>query len=299
MKRLLDESTDELTRSLLQAGVDHRPSPDNKRQLIVALGAGGALGLFSSNAFAWLGTTAGKVTAAGVAVGVAGAVFVAGPVLRPSGEAVDRAVASAARDGVAESNTATSLGAEPRAAESAPAAVSPAASAPNALSPEALSPEALPPEALFPQIEGPGSVESPQMGSEREVAAPELAEQDEAPRARDADESRRGSHKASGSRHAKSSRKGRHERRSASAKKEHRAEKVATQAPSAASDARRAALDAEVRLVDEMHAAARRDDRDALARLVAAYRAEFADGQLRKEVADFEARLAPAARSAP
>src|SRR5262245_16832015 len=105
MKRLLDESTDELTRSLLQAGVDHRPAPDNKRQLLVALGAGSALGLFSSNAFAWLGTTAGKVTAAGVAVGVAGAVLVAGPMLRPGGgpgggpgaDSADRVVSSAAR----------------------------------------------------------------------------------------------------------------------------------------------------------------------------------------------------------
>ena len=63
MKRLVDETTDELARSLLEAGIEHRPPPGNKAQVIVALGAGGALSMLSSNAFAWLSTTAGKVTA--------------------------------------------------------------------------------------------------------------------------------------------------------------------------------------------------------------------------------------------
>jgi hypothetical protein len=76
MKKLLDESTDDLTRSLLQAGIEHRPPAGAKAQLILALGAGGAVGLFSSNAFAWLGTSAGKLTVLSVTLAVAGAVFV-------------------------------------------------------------------------------------------------------------------------------------------------------------------------------------------------------------------------------
>jgi hypothetical protein len=76
MKKLLDESTDDLTRSLLQAGIEHRPPAGAKAQLILALGAGGAVGLFSSNAFAWLGTTAGKLTVLSMTLAVAGAVYV-------------------------------------------------------------------------------------------------------------------------------------------------------------------------------------------------------------------------------
>jgi hypothetical protein len=64
--------------------------------------------------------------------------------------------------------------------------------------------------------------------------------------------------------------------------------------PLAETEARResASLDAEVRLVDDMHWAARRNDRDALARFVATYHASFPDGQLQEEVAAFAARLA-------
>jgi hypothetical protein len=51
------------------------------------------------------------------------------------------------------------------------------------------------------------------------------------------------------------------------------------------------ALDTEVRLVDDMHGAARRNDREALARYVEVYRESFPEGQLKKEVAEFAARL--------
>jgi hypothetical protein len=50
-------------------------------------------------------------------------------------------------------------------------------------------------------------------------------------------------------------------------------------------------LDSEVRLVDDMHGAARRNDREALGRFVDRYRTTFPDGQLKKEVAEFAARL--------
>jgi hypothetical protein len=53
----------------------------------------------------------------------------------------------------------------------------------------------------------------------------------------------------------------------------------------------RAQLDAEVRLVDDMHWAARRNDREALGRYLAQYRSSFPEGQLKKEVAEFAARL--------
>ena len=270
MKRLLDESTDELTRSLLQAGVEHRPPPGNKRQLIVAMGAGGALGLFSSNAFAWLGTTAGKVTAAGVAVGVAGAVFVAGPMLRSSEPSHPPQQAISAARPSAE-----------RAAEVTPAPAQP------------ISP------ALEPAVDQPVVTEA--TGNERDLSKEALAsETDEtseaAPRA-PARASSTSPKKAQGKK--ASARKA---RASASPPKK-RARKrggAVASAPAAptlaastapAADARRAALDAEVRLVDDMHGAARRKERAALARLVAAYRAEFPDGQRKKEVTDFERSL--------
>jgi hypothetical protein len=56
-------------------------------------------------------------------------------------------------------------------------------------------------------------------------------------------------------------------------------------------------LDAEVRLVDDMHSAVRRNDDEALARFVERYRLTFPDGQLKKEVAEFAARLSPSKTS--
>lgn len=240
MKRLLDESTDELTRSLLQAGIEHRPPPGNQRRVIMALGAGGAFGLFSSNAFAWLGTTTGKLTAAGVAVGVAGAVFVAAPLVR-SGDASPAAVRSAAS-------------------------------------------RAAPVEVPAPAMEPAGAVDPG--GAERDDGEGVLAEAMRAEAARaDEPEARRG-RKAARARRAE-------------ARKAARARKKKTSAPAAAESvaapeeaaSERAALDAEVRLVDDMHRAARREDLDALASLVAAYRARFPEGQLKKEVEAFSARL--------
>lgn len=275
MKRLLDESTDELTRSLLQAGVEHRPPPGNKRQLIVAMGAGGALGLFSSNAFAWLGTTAGKVTAGVTAVGVAGAVFVAGPLLRPS-----------------EPST--------HAPEQAITAARPSAER------NAADPRALPSNSAFAEqpVTQPVLPEADERELAKEAALPAEAAQ---PAPRDASERKVSSTSQKKAQGKQAS--GRKARASASlqkkkgaAKKRGDAAASTAAAPTVVTDgatgreptaeARRAALDAEVRLVDDMHGAARRKEREALARLVAAYRSEFPDGQLKKEVADFEASLA-------
>jgi len=84
-----------------------------------------------------------------------------------------------------------------------------------------------------------------------------------------------------------------HERRTARLKKRS-APKAAMPAASvdvAEAAAERASLDAEVRMVDDMHWAARRNDRAALGRLVAAYRSAFPNGQLEAEVGEFAARL--------
>jgi hypothetical protein len=283
MKRLLDESTDELTRSLLEAGVEHRPSPANKRQVIVALGAGGALGLFSSNAFAWLGTTAGKVTAAGVAVGVAGAVLVGAPVLRSPDAGGERV----ARHGVTERILAE------KAAASASGPSDEAMAEPSALG---SSEDASEQRDLSGARQLEESLREPATtGSERGAAAGEAT-----PRARDVSERRR-ARKVAGARRSRPV-SGRKARPLAAEAPGASAEKVAKQAADESvaevqalapvtQEARRAALDAEVRLVDEMRAAARRDDHDGLARLVAAYQREFPDGQLETEVADFEALL--------
>jgi hypothetical protein len=75
MKRLLEESTDELERELLEAGAEHRPPARNQAKLLVALGVGGALGFLGSKASAWLWTTAGKLTLLSVALCTVGAIY--------------------------------------------------------------------------------------------------------------------------------------------------------------------------------------------------------------------------------
>ena len=70
MKRLIDETSDDLTHSLLQAGIDHRPPPGSQARLLVTLGAGSALGLTTSKALGFWSTSAGKLTLVGLSVGV-------------------------------------------------------------------------------------------------------------------------------------------------------------------------------------------------------------------------------------
>lgn len=259
MKRLVDETTDELTRSLLSAGIEHRPPPGNKAKVIVALGAGGAIGLFSSNAFAWLSTTAGKVTvgvtAIGVAVGVAGTVWVAAP----GGEA---------RHGAGDEGSAT---AEQLVASGQRSASSGAARAGDAPAPGE--------DPSLPELSGDPSAPA-------SAASPASAEA----------EARQG--RASGSRRERSARRA---RRAASRERARAAQsELSERAPSEASPAvdelepsssEQADLDAEVKLVDDMHWAARRNDHEALGRFVERYQAAFPDGQLKKEVDSFAARL--------
>jgi hypothetical protein len=55
-------------------------------------------------------------------------------------------------------------------------------------------------------------------------------------------------------------------------------------------DQRAPGLDSEIQLVDAMRGAAQRNDTAALRRLLAAYRGQFPDGQLRQEVAELALR---------
>jgi hypothetical protein len=279
MKRLVDESSDELTRALLRAGIEDGPPPGNKAHVIVALGAGSALGLFSSNAFAWLGSTAGKVTAAGVAVGMAGAVFIAAP--RWGGDADVSSGAPRASAGQARVNAGV---------EAAPEV------------PPAVAPEMAPAVAVQAPAGELGAPPTGTVGSSSEGLGSGAAS---APSA--------GETKLGGS---QAKRLERRQKKLAAAKKRGEARRAASEASAAAplaearssaevslspgespvaaheaSAAAGSALDTEVRLVDDMHWAARRNDRVALARFVEAYRESFPRGQLQKEVAEFAARL--------
>lgn len=79
MKKLLDETTDDLTRALLEAGARQRPPAGSRRKLLVALGASTAVGLFSSKALAWFGTGLGKWTTLAVTVGAVGTIYALTP----------------------------------------------------------------------------------------------------------------------------------------------------------------------------------------------------------------------------
>jgi hypothetical protein len=289
MKRLVDESTDELTRSLLVAGIEHRPGPGSKARVIVALGAGGALGLFSSNAFAWLGTTAGKLTAAGVAVGVAGAVFIAAPRLvrdEPARAAQSSGVAIARQDSKFQD----------RPLEGSPLAHIPAG---GSLAEEAVAAPAS--ESAASDL-GSHAVGSSTSGGAASATGKTATKKLSLWRERRMAARRRAQHRA--------------------AEREETAELAAAKpAPALATPPadeldprggveqsvadppaveplqkvellqKNADLDSEVKLVDEMHWAARHNDHEALERFVERYRETFPDGQLKKEVAQFAARL--------
>jgi hypothetical protein len=265
MKRLVDETADEFTRSLLVAGIEHQPDPGNKARVIVALGAGGALGLFSSNAFAWLGTTAGKVTAVSLAIGVAGAAFIAAPELLRQEPAPRAAVSS--------------RGGAPR----RPAPPAPAVGAAGAV--EALAAD----EGSVAAPSSPLTTDSGSLPS----GSPASATGKAATKKLSAWRERRlaARRRAALSQHVE-------------ARPDEPAAEAASAVPTAAAPLAerldpigvgltrtKADLDSEVRLVDDMHWAARRNDREALGRFLERYREAFPDGQLKDEVAGFAARL--------
>lgn len=69
MKRLVDSSTSDLSKSLLRAGIEHQAPAQGRMKLLVALGVGGGLTLATSKALAWLATSSGKLTV--LATGIA------------------------------------------------------------------------------------------------------------------------------------------------------------------------------------------------------------------------------------
>lgn len=297
MKKLLDETTDDLTRALLVAGLEHRPPAGNKAQVIVALGAGGALGLFSSNALAWLGTTSGKLTAFGAAVGMAGAVYAT---VLPGSEASGPVASgsSASRSPVAADVAPDSTGRAPLVERADPVEVPPAGSLERppvasegggSASVEPASDSDLRAGDIRAGDVRAGDVEPPVRGARNErrlakIVAPKWSE----PR-------RNGplpavlAPPAVGAIPVDALAAG-----AAEADVRQGAVVQAMAVDPAAVDPAGAAnpsLDAEVRLVDDMHWAVRRNDREALGRFLETYRVRFPDGQLKKEVAEFAARL--------
>ncbi len=263
MKKLVDETTDDFTRSLLIAGIEHRPPAANRAHLLVALGAGSAVGLFSAKAFGWLGTGAGKVTLVGMALGVAGAAYSVAPLL------------SAERDGARDGAVVVvDERAEPSEAKAVVAPLMPLPAVPDSSSSSAAS--------------------SGLLSEEREAASATTL----AGTALDADEAVEVA--ASAAKPKGSRRKARAARVEQGSGPLPAVEKTPPAVGALAETAgaqeaektrERLRLDSEVALVDDMHWAARSNDHEALARFVESYRLQFPDGQLQAEVAKFAARL--------
>jgi hypothetical protein len=275
MKKLLDETPDDLTRALLEAGRSHRPPAAQHARVLGALGVGVGVGLFSSKASAWLGTSAGKLTLLGMSVGIAGSVWMALP------------------------------SAEPARIEARSNAVSPNAVSPNAVSPNAVSPNAV---SAFAPLEPQPSVPAPVAvapsdpgGSSLAGSSVSNAVPDRHAHAPVASEWRR---RAAGERKRTATR-----RDDAAQRLEANAEAplsaasasplaVAAASPVAAEveapEARGSGLESEIQLVDAMRGAAQRNDTSALQRLLEDYRGTFPRGQLRQEVSELALRtLAP------
>jgi hypothetical protein len=260
MKKLLDETTDELTRSLLDAGRTHRPPAGNQARLLLALGVGSSIGLLSSKAFAWLGSSAGKLTLVSVGVlGIAGAAYSFAP--RPNaGDSSGRALS-----GRASSDTVEARAALTPQLPAADVALAAQRSAPQPAEPQAVFVPA--PAADVPQSERSSGVAPRVARASRRAHAP-AAERNER-------------------------RLSRAERRSAArrvdavalraAASESASESTEASQPSAPSAS---TLKSEVALVDAMRGAAARRDGEALRRLIANYRGSFPEGQLRQEVSE-------------
>jgi len=283
MKKLLDETSDELTRSLLLAGRTHRPPAASRARLLVALGAAGGIGLFSSKAFAWLGTSAGKLTLLGVGVAVAGGAYA----LASAPVAESPRVAVLSNVGLPEAEL-------PEAGLPAPVALGATAAAPASAGPSALDPaapaEAAPAAAALPSSV-PASVAdatvsprvaSPGLGSataRRRVApAPSAAAQ-------------RTSRASSGT----------------AARRDDALERMEPQQDGSLSAVleppaggterapRVSNLQSEILLVDAIRGAAQRHDAEAVRRLMDDYRGSFPDGQLKREVSELALRALPPA----
>lgn len=261
MKKLLEETTDELTRALLVAGSSHRPPPGNKAKLLVSLGVGTSVGLLSSKAFAWLSTSAGKASVISV-VGLAGALYVAAPLFSSPQQEPPRATPDN------EQPVATEVAPAVSAPQDAPRTVfmplAPAARGEPASVVPGSDSVAAPAATRVPRARMPATEANVEQPARRSARAKRTREQEALPV--------QGSVQGS------------------AAQLPPEAPPEAS-APVAAVAVDRSRLEAEVQLVDDMHWAARRNDREALGRFVASYRLQFPDGQLRQEVAEFAERL--------
>jgi hypothetical protein len=310
MKKLLDETSDDLTRALLQAGRSHRPPAANQAKLLGALGVGVGVGLFSSKAFAWLGTSAGKLTLLGVSVGIAGSVWAvlpsaeptrvearsstaaSSPVSAPS--AVSRsAVSSSAVSSSAVSSSAVSSNAvaalapsEPNSVVPAPVAAAPSDPGGSSLAGSSVS-NAVPARHAYAPVASEWRRRAAggrkRIATRRDDAAPRLEASAEAPlsaapasppavgTASSATASSAAGSLAAGSLAAGSL-------------------AAASSSPADAPAVRVAGLESEIQLVDAMRGAAQRNDTSALRRLVENYRGTFPEGQLRQEVSELALR---------
>jgi hypothetical protein len=292
MKKLLDETPDNLTRALLEAGRSHRPPPGNQAKVLLAMGAGAGVGLFSSKAFAWLSTSAGKLTLLGVTLGIAGAVVVALPprdavprdavplaAVDPAGVApqVVAAQPAAAQSNEARLDQHSIIVPAPVAGASSELRVSSATSSRVTTSVSALREDA--PASSVRQRRT--SAARKRTATRRDDASQQLVKQAEGPLP-----AAPASPPAVG------------------ALVDARAGAAADSRPGAAADPpgavegpeeRVSGLESEIQLVDAMRGAAQRNDTSALRRLVASYRGAFPTGQLRQEVSELALRALPAA----
>lgn len=269
MKKLLDENTDELTRALLEAGRAHRPPATNQAKLLLALGVGSSVGLLSSKAFAWLGTTSGKLTVLGVGVvGVAGALYAGSP---------DSADVPAERVARSEAQ----LSPAPAAQAGAPAAALPPAELSKFVPAHVADAPSRPgrdPVAGLPAVnEGPARRENAPAASESPHRTARVRK---------------------GSAVRRDDVRERRAARQAAAQVGSPSQPVAAlpQADAPAAQPRAPGLESELQLVDAMRGAAQRNDTRALRGLLESYRGSFPEGQLRAEVAELALRALPAAR---
>lgn len=104
MKRLVDSSSSDFSRSLLKAAIEHQPPAHGPAKLLIALGVGGGFTLATSKAFAWLATSAGKVT-----VVVGGIAVTSATVYLTNGAAPTDPVESSPRGGASVASIADEL----------------------------------------------------------------------------------------------------------------------------------------------------------------------------------------------
>jgi hypothetical protein len=294
MKKLLDENTDDLTRALLEAGRSHRPPASNRGKLMLALGVSSGVTLLSSKAFAWLGTSTGKLTVLGV--GVAGMLYSA----LPSSDRVEHsearlspamsdAVPSIAVPSVAVASVLAAPQADP--ASGGPALAEAAARLPAAPS----SPLAAGSSALAP-ILVPAHVADAPSSLGRDPVAGLPAVNEGSARREDAPAASESPHRTAKARKGSVARRDdvrdRREASRAGAAPEVSPPPVVSTVE--ASQAHAPGLESEIQLVDAMRGAAQRNDAHALRGLVASYRDTFPQGQLRAEVAELAQRPLPA-----